>query len=180
MNGDEHVEQTLHRLMPRGAAPELREHVLAAVGRQLSADGLSRWERRLGLAVAASILLGIVLNVWANKATDRRLARLYGPRPVPRQITEVAEMVASVTDAETGRRLERQLAATWQSHEAPLPYPPIDYSQFLREFELVRKGAHREDLLKEGTEMDRDRRRRGGRDTSDCQRDLGLADRLTA
>jgi hypothetical protein len=180
MNSDEHVEERLRRLTPRRAGPELREQVLAAVGRELSAHPVSRWERWLGLAVAASVLLGVVLNVWANKATDRRLARLYGPPPVPRQIAEVAEMVASVTDAETGRRLERQLAAMWRSREAELPYPPIDYSQLLRELELVRKDPRHEDLLEEGTEMDRDRRGRGDRDASDCQRHLGVDHRFTA
>jgi len=180
MNADEHVEQTLRRLTPCGAGPELRGQVLAGVGRELSAEPASRWQGKLGLAVAASILLGIVLNVWAVRVDRQCQARLYGPRPVPRQIADLTETVASVTDAETGRRLERQLAAIWRSREAELPYPPIDYSQFLREFEVVRKEPPHEDLLKEGTETNRDRRRRGDRDTSDCQRHLGLEDRLTA
>jgi hypothetical protein len=180
MNSDEHVEERLCRLTPRRAEPELREQVLAAVGRGLSADLMSRWERRLGLAVAASILLAIVLNVWANKATDRRLARLYGPRPVPRQIAEIAQAVQSVTDVQTGRRIEQQLAAVWRSRQAELPYPRIDYSQILRELEPVLKDARYEGLLEEGTNTHRDRRRGDRGDTSDCQRDLGLEDWLTA
>jgi len=180
MNKDDHVEQALRRVTPRGAGPGLRERVLAAIGRELSADPLARWERRLGLAVAASIALGIVLNVWAVRTDRQCQARLYGPPPIPRQIADLAETVASVTDAETGQRLERQLAAIWRSRKAELPYPPIDYSQFLREFEVVRKEPRHENLLEEGTETNRDRRRRGDRDTSDCQRRLGLEDRLTA
>jgi hypothetical protein len=171
MNGDEHVEQMLHRLTPRGAAPELREQVLAAVGRELSAERPSRWQRRLGLAVAASILLGIVLNMWANKATDRRLARLYGPPPTPRQIAEVAEMVASVTDAQTGRRVRQQLSAAWWSRPTAPIQSICSSQQILEELEITRKEQRHEDPQD---------RRRGDRDTSDCQRDLGLEDRLTA
>ena len=180
MNSDDHVEERLRRVTPRGTGTGLREQVLAAVGRELSADPLARWERRLGLAVAASIALGIVLNVWAVRVDRQVQARLYGPRPVPRQIADLAETVASVTDAETGRRLERQLATMWRSREAELPYRPIDYSQFLREFELVRKDPRHEDFFKEGAPTNRDRRRGDRGDTSDCQRDLGLEDRLTA
>jgi hypothetical protein len=180
MNQDDHMEQRLCRLTPRRAAPELREQVLAAVGRGLSADLMSRWERRLGLAAAASVLLGVVLNVWANKTTDRRLARLYGPPPVPRQIAEIARAVQSVTDAQTGRRIEQQLAAIWRSCEAEVPYPPIDYSQFLRELEPVLKDPRYEGLLEEGTNTHRDRRRGDRGDTSDCQRHLGVEDGFTA
>ena len=118
---DDQIQQRLHRLTPRGSGPELRGHVLAAVERELSADPVSRWQRRLGLAVAASVLLGIVLNVWVNTSAPRRQARLYGPPPVPRRIADVAEAVASVTDAETGRRFERQLTAAWRSRVAEMP-----------------------------------------------------------
>lgn len=179
-HNDDHAEQRLRRVTPRGAGPELRGQVLAAVGRELAADRVGPWGRRLGLAVAASLLLGVVLNVWVNKASDRRLARLYGPPPVPRQIAEVAEAVASVTDAETGRRIEQQLVAAWRSRAAALPQRAIDYAQLMRELKLVRKDPRHEDLLEKGTEMDRDRRRGAPGDTSDCQRHLGLEHRFTA
>ena len=174
-DNDNHVEQVLLRATARGAGPELRGRVLAAVGRELGADRVPRRRRRPGLAVAASLLLGVVLNVWVNKAADRSMARLYGPPPVPRRIAEVSEAVASVTDAETGRRLEQQLTAVWRSHVAGLPQRPIDYSQLLRELELSRKENRHED-----PQTDRDRRRGDPGDTSDCQWDLGLEDRLTA
>jgi hypothetical protein len=180
MNDDNHVRQSLGRLTPRGSGSELRGQVLAAVGRELSTDPVSRWQRRIGLVVAASLLLGVVLNVWVNTSATRRQARLYGPRPVPRRIAEVAEAVASVTDAETGRRLEQQLTAVWRARVAELPQRPIDYSQLLRELKLFRKDRSHEDLIQEDAEMDRDRRRLTPGDTSDCQWDLGLEDRLTA
>ena len=132
MNDGNQVEQRLRGLTPRGTDPGLRGRVLAAVGRELAADRVSPWGRRLGLAVAASLLLGVVLNVWVNKASDRRLARLYGPPPVPRQIAEVAEAVASVTDAEIGSRMEQQLVAVWRSRAAALPQRAIDYAQLMR------------------------------------------------
>ena len=171
MNNDEHVEERLRRLTPFGAGPELRDQVLAGVRHELSAEPASRWQGKLGLAVAASILLGVVLNVWANKATDRRLARLYGPPPVPRQIAEIAEGVESVTDAETGWRVRQQLSAAWWSR----PITPVQNicssQQILDELEITRKEQRHE------SPQDR---RRGDRDTSGCQRDMGLEDRLTA
>ena len=171
MNDGNQVEQRLRGLTPRGTEPELRGQVLAAVGRELAADRVSRWRRSPGLAVAASLLLGVVLNVWVNKASDRRLARLYGPPPVPRQIAEVAEAVASVTDAETGRQVRQQLLTVWRSRPVAPVQSICSSQQILDELESTRKEQRHE------SPQDR---RRGDRDTSDCQRHLGLENRLTA
>jgi hypothetical protein len=78
MNDD--IEKLLSGLTPRGAGPELRPRVLAAVAEQLQAAP-SPWLRRSALAVAASLLVGIALNVWVNQAADRRLVQLLGPLP---------------------------------------------------------------------------------------------------
>ena len=172
MNDGNHVEQRLRGLTPRGTEPEMRGQVLAAVGRELAAGRVPRWRRRPGLAVAASLFLAVAMNVWINTTVDRRMARLYGPPPVPRRIVDVAEAVASVTDAETGRRFERQLAAAWRSHVARLPRrPTMDYSQLLRELELSRKETRHEDSQSD---------RGAAGHSSGCQWDLGLDDRFAA
>ncbi|MHC4176791.1 MAG: hypothetical protein ACYSWU_04750 [Planctomycetota bacterium] len=174
-NGDNHVERELQRLTPRGSRPELREQVLAAVGRELSARPVSRWERRLGLAVAASILLGVVLNVWAVRSDRRSRARLYGPRPVPKRIADIAEGVESVTDAEIGQLVQQQLSAAWWSRPTPPPQSIGGPQQIFNEPETTRKEQGHE-------RSKRDRVLPGGgdRDTPDCQRHLGLDHRFTA
>jgi len=116
------TERILERLCPRGAPPELRQRVLEAVGKGLAAGPTSRWGRRWGLAVAAGLLLGVSLNVWAVRTVDRRLARLYGPTPVPRQITEYARTVEAVTDAATAHWMEEQLYTVYrQRHKSSPP-----------------------------------------------------------
>ena len=91
MNRD--LEQKLGQLTPRGAGPALRDQGLDAVGQALHAEPSSGWRFRSGLAVAASLVLAIVLNVWVNRWADRNLARLYGPPPVPKPIVEIVMIV---------------------------------------------------------------------------------------
>ena len=115
MNHDS--ERLLEQLVPCPAPPELRQRVLAAVTRELAAGRPLRWERWCGLAVAAGLLLGLGLNAWVVQAQEQRLARLYGPRPVPQQIVELARAVESVTDAETAQRVQQQLATAQQQRQ---------------------------------------------------------------
>ena len=98
MNDD--VEQRLSRLTPRGVRPELRGQVLAAVAdcrrarcatagqaggsgkravqwHTLSPQPPFPWLRRAAMAVAASLLLGIGLNVWASKESERAFGRSF-------------------------------------------------------------------------------------------------------
>jgi hypothetical protein len=114
-------ESVLGRLHPRSAPPELRERVLDTVARQLaSRPGAARlW--RSAAAVAAALLLGVSLNVWALRTTDARLARLYGPPAIPQPIAAVAEAVESVTDAETARWALQRLLAVHQERLRSLP-----------------------------------------------------------
>ena len=127
MNDD--VEQRLGRLTPRGVRPELREQVLGAVESELhegtavqaaaptqshcepSLDEAppSPWLRRAAMAVAASLLLGIGLNVWVSKASERHLAELFGPPPISKGAMEIAKDVEAITDAETGQWVYRRL-----------------------------------------------------------------------
>jgi hypothetical protein len=83
MNDD--IEKLLSGLSPRGAATELRPRVLAAVADELQAVPPSPWLRPAALAVAASLLVGIALNVCVSQAVDRRLTELLGSLPVARQ-----------------------------------------------------------------------------------------------
>jgi len=117
-------ESVLGRLHPRGAAPELRDRVLGAVALQLAprAGGGRLW--RWAAAVAAGLLLGVGLNVWAVRTTEARLARLYGPSAVPQPIVAVAEAVESVTDAETARWVQQRLLTAHQERLRSVPFSP--------------------------------------------------------
>lgn len=62
----------------------------------------TRWDVRIGAAVAVSLILGVVLNVWAIRSDDSRQARLYGPNPLPREICETVETAEHVAGPEIG------------------------------------------------------------------------------
>ena len=113
MNDD--IEQLLGRLTPRGVRPELRPQVLAAVASQLEAEPASPWLRRSALAVAASFLVGIAMNIGASEMAERRLAQLFGPPPVSKQAMELANAVEEITDAKTAQWV-------YQQFTAPRPY----------------------------------------------------------
>ena len=177
MNRD--LEQKLGQLTPRGAGPELRDQVLDAVGQALHAEPSSGWRFRSGLAVAASLVLAIVLNVWVNRWADRNLARLYGPPPVPKPIVEIAQTIASNTDTKTGRWFQTQFALAWQSRKVPAPDRGREYTRILNELRLVPRESQNE-ASQEDPEVDGDYRRRGDRDTSRDQRNPCLDYQLTA
>jgi hypothetical protein len=120
MNDD--IEQRLGHLTPRGPRAELRPQVLAAVAGQLQADRESRRFRRSALVVAASIVLGVALNIGLSRASDRRIAKLLGPPPLSKQALEIAEFVGKATDAETGQWVYRQLAPTPTSGDGRAAY----------------------------------------------------------
>jgi hypothetical protein len=94
MNDD--IERLLSRLTPRGAGPPLRPRVLAAVAGELQAAKPSPWLRRAALGVAASLLVGIALNVYVSTTADRRLAQLLGPPPAAGRNAE--RMLAEYND----------------------------------------------------------------------------------
>ncbi len=58
----EELPESLNRLSPRAAPPELRQRTLASVNRALAVRRKPRWERVLELSVAATFVLGVGLN----------------------------------------------------------------------------------------------------------------------
>jgi len=117
-------ESMLGRLQPRGAPAELRERVLGAVARELAPRAGAWREWRWAGAVAAGIFLGVALNIWAVRNIEGRLAGLYGPPAVPRPVVEVAEAVASVTDAETAHWVQQRLVAAHREYLRSVPFSP--------------------------------------------------------
>lgn len=93
------------------APPELRAMVLAGVNRELKS---SQWDRRLARAAALLLTMGVALNAVMAFG-------LAGLPHAPTQPTsserllQTAVTVARATDAETGRKIARQIAA-WSGH----------------------------------------------------------------
>jgi hypothetical protein len=141
----------------------------------------SPWLRRAAAAVAASLLLGIGLNVWVSKTSEQHLAKLFGPPPVSKRAMEIAKDVEGITDAETGRWVYRRLTAPISPRAAAAAraeyYGKIQ--KLIDELQTVSKDSYHETLQK-GPEMDRDRAGRTGGDSTDCQRHLRLDYRFTA
>jgi hypothetical protein len=103
------LERLLEKLTPRGAPAPLRERVLAEVGRELKLAPAAHRRGWGWAALAASLIFGVVLNFGLAKAHEARLAQIYGPRPVPRQIVELTRTVAAVTDPETASQIQQEL-----------------------------------------------------------------------
>jgi hypothetical protein len=113
MNDD--IERRLRQVTPRDASPELRPRVLAAVADQLQASTplpSRRLRFRPAVAVAATLLASLALNYWVNDTIDRRLAIVLGPPPISRRAAEMADEIAAITDAATGRWAFERLAAS--------------------------------------------------------------------
>ena len=111
---NDEIERRLRRMSPRGAPPELRPRILAAVAAELGdpAPPSSRRRFRPALAASFAVIFGLALNYWANVDIDRRLAMVLGPRVVSRQAAEIAADVASVTDPATGQWAYDRLVAS--------------------------------------------------------------------
>jgi len=122
------LEPFLGRLRPRGAHPPLRQRVLEGVSRELRARPRPRWA---GVALAASFVLAVGLNLAVDRAQQTRLAALYGPEPVPQSLADVTRAVEAVADAQTAAWFRQELRGTARR-------PPRDatwteyYSRILR------------------------------------------------
>jgi hypothetical protein len=131
MNDD--IERLLSELTPRGAGPELRPHVLAAVADQLEAARPSPWLRRAAIGVAASLLVGVALNVWVSLVADRQLAQLLGPPPAAGQN---AEQMLAQYNAVLQRLIAESQNSTGQPRPAVAPHDdaadPRDRRGFMR------------------------------------------------
>jgi hypothetical protein len=130
---------------------------------------------RAAAAVAASLLLGIGLNVWVSKESERRLAELFGPPPVSRRAMEIAESIERITDAETGRWVYRRLAVPISS--AAFAAARAEYCERVKklidQLQTVSKDFDHETPQK-AFEMDRYRSRGDRGDSTDCQRRFRL------
>ncbi len=113
MNDDslEVIERQLTAVLPSGAPPELRGAVLTDVQHELRA---ARWDRRLVRAAVVLLVVGVGLNVAVGLRTAG--PRIGSQPPVAQSSTrqslvDTAVVVAEATDAATGNRFARQLAA---------------------------------------------------------------------
>jgi hypothetical protein len=175
------IEALLGRLTPRGVRSELRQQVLAAVASELKVELASRWLRRSALAVAASILAGIVMNIEASRMAERHLAQLYGPPAVSKQAMELAKAIEAVTDAQTAQSVYLRLAAPHSSGDGLAAYSA--HCAMLRQQIEISFCASKEpfdETPQKDSQMDRDRSGRPAGDRSDCQRYLRLDRRCTA
>lgn len=151
-------ESLLDRMAPRPVPSELRERVLNAVVRELAltpkAPQRTRWERLIGCLVAAAVVLGFVFNWWAIYSTERRLAELAGPRPVPSQVSEIVEIVESVTGEEAREWVQPRLMQAWGSSHTRSDRPIPNFSQLMHDLEFNRdllstgKAPTREEIQK--------------------------------
>jgi hypothetical protein len=201
MNDD--VEQRMSRLTPRGVRPELLEKVLGAVTDELQAAPKgteevvgemssssevrlrqpppSPWLRRAAAAVAASLLLGILLNIWVNKAADRRWAALFGPPPISKGAMQIAKDVARITDAETGQWVYRQLNVPVRPGDLAAAYAKYfaEAQKLMDGLRTVSKDSYHE-TTQEENQMDGGRPGRIDGNSTDCQRHLRLDYRCAA
>jgi hypothetical protein len=107
----ESIEKQMIAAHPRGAPDGLRAAVLADIARELRS---SRWDRRLVRAAAVLLVVGMGLNgaVGMRGATSPSGTQPRLVQSAPRQsLVDTAIVVAEATDAATGSRFARQLAA---------------------------------------------------------------------
>ena len=127
MNDD--VEEILGRLAPHGPEKALRTDVLAAIDREFGRQRGARRVRWAALAAAALLSASVGLNLWTDQKIDARLAQIVGPAPLDRQALELANDIASVTDAETGRWFYQRITSQRRS--------PRSYQKSLRQYQRI-------------------------------------------
>ena len=111
MNDD--IEQLLRPIDAPRRPPGVASAGAGGGGEPIADGGMpaSPWLRRSALAVAASLLVGIAMNIGASQMAERRLAQLFGPPPVSKQAMELANAVEEVTDAQTAQWVYQRFAA---------------------------------------------------------------------
>jgi hypothetical protein len=141
----------------------------------------ARWLRRAAMAVAASLLLGVALNVWVSRSSERRLAQLFGPPPVSREAMELAKAVEQVTDAQTGRWFYERLTARSEPRDGVADYTKYCavVRQLIDELQTVSKGTYH-DTPQKDFEMDGDHTGWTRGDRPRGQRPVRLDHRYTA
>ena len=131
---NDNVPRMLRRLTPRPAPAELRGQVLDAVERELGRRRKPRWEHAFERSVAAFFLIAVALACWRTRTEVQWQSRVYSPCPVDSSIMEVANVVASVTDEETGRWVQEQLSAAISSRRDDVKSRLETYQRILDEF----------------------------------------------
>ncbi len=113
MNQDplDELERLLASAPHPGAPANLRGGVLSSVERELRA---ARWDRRLARAAVVLLAVGVGMNVSLVLIESR--TQSSSPGPIARDhnensLIETAIVVTEATDAETGRRFARKIAA---------------------------------------------------------------------
>ncbi len=172
------IEGRLRQVTPRGAPPELRPRVLAAVADAFDSVAPPRRSRGPGLAVAAALLFSLALNVLVTATLDRRLAVVLGPPLVSRQAAEIAADIASVTDPATGRWAYERLAAGRPRGDDARQYV-LRLRQMIRQL-TVDLEETADERPEENPQMDRDHRGSRDRHPADAQHVLRLEHRNTA
>jgi hypothetical protein len=131
--------------------------------------------------VAASLLLGIGMNIWASEAAQRRMAQLFGPPPISKQAMELANAVGEITDAQTAQWVYKQFAAAPPSRDGLAAYAA--YSEMVKrliENPSIFSKEFQDETPQKDSQMDRDRPGRTDGDRSGCQRYIRLDYRYTA
>jgi hypothetical protein len=110
---DDGVEELAERLAGvklDGPPNELRSAVLAGVHRELAA---ARWDRRFARAAAVLLAIGVGMNLAIGLQSGGVMSsnRQVAGGPSRESLVQVAVTVAEATDAETGSRFARQMAA---------------------------------------------------------------------
>jgi hypothetical protein len=110
-NSLERIERQIASMRAAESPKELRGAVLVDVQRELRA---ARWDRRLARAAAALLVVAVGLNVAAGWLGDESLRvpqSHVAASDVRPSLVDAAVVVAEATDAATGKRIARQLAA---------------------------------------------------------------------
>jgi hypothetical protein len=174
------IEDMLESLTPCRARAELRDEVLGAVADELvptrpTPVRRARWDFRVGAAIAVSLILGVVLNVWAIRSDDARQARLFGPEPLPRQICETVETAERVAGPECAEMIRQRLVSAWQSRPRDDPRAVFRYRQQLIQLVLSEKGFIDAEKDPQVPQVDRNRLGQPDRSALDRQRHLRVA-----
>jgi hypothetical protein len=109
-DGVEELEERLAGLSLSGASKDLRDKVFANVHRELAA---TRWDRRFARAAAVLLAIGIGMNVAVGLQSGGSMngSRQVAGGPSGDSFVQAAVAMSEVTDAETGSRFARQMAA---------------------------------------------------------------------
>jgi hypothetical protein len=145
------------------------------------ANADSRWLRRAAMVTAAGLLVGISLNVWVTKSSERRFAQLLGPTPVSKRAMEIAKDIEAITDAQTGQWVYRQFTASRRHGNDAAAYATYcnTVKRLIDELQTVSKDSCHE-AIQEDPEMDRGHTRCVGGSAAYCQCRRHLEDRCTA